>query len=341
MQRFGAVPHCLPSVPDGHLSNNRYHNLRYHGPEDGRYSHAEVIQKEVDAGGVVQTRFVLAHANVCLTVNAGPSVRAGTLEAGDLVSTRRAVEARIGRAVVHVDLAERAGVALVTLADEGVVEIRAAFRADRVAGVAETLVNFRLAMRAAVSGSALADEPFELIDARGAVLARIGRAIVDGVLALLAGVTGLAGARVIVDLVDALAVVSARLGRALVDVALAGRAEPSRVADALVLEQVVDADAVQAGAAGTKVDLFVAALAGETGRTVAGKVVDQVGASGVEQAGSLGAVVDVDLATLPFPPWRALARVASLLEGEAGRAVVAGILAARARIDLRRKRKWR
>lgn len=81
----------------------------------------------------------------------------------------------------------------------------------------------------------------------------------------------------------------------------------------------------------------MATLAGETGRTVAGKVVDQIGAGRIEQAGSLGAVVDVDLAALTFPAGRALAFVAALFESHAGRAVIAGILATRARIYLREK----
>lgn len=208
------------------------------------YSHAEVVQEQIHAGGVVLTRLILARTDICLTVHAGPSIRARTLEASDLVSTRSAVLTRIGRAVIHVDLAERAGVALVTVADKSVVKIYAAFRANRITGIAQTLVNFRLALQADVAGSALANETLELVDTRGAVLARIGRAVVDSVLALLAGVTGLACTCVVIDLIDALAVVPAWFRRTLVHIALAGRAEPSRIADAFVLKQIVHTDTV-------------------------------------------------------------------------------------------------
>lgn len=153
-------------------------------------------------------------------------------------------------------------------------------------------------------------------------------------LALLARVTGLAGARVIVDLIDTLAVVAAGLGPALVNVGLAGRPGPSRMADALVAEELVDTDPVEAGIAGAEVDLLVATFAGETGRAVAGEVGDQVGAVGAQQAGSLRAVVGVDLAALTLPSGQAVALVATLLQRDASRAVVAGITAGRARIYL-------
>lgn len=211
-----------------------------------QYLHAEVIEEQVDAGGVVLARSILAHADVRLAIRTGPSLRADALEAGVLVPARSAVQAWIGRAVVDVDLAGCAGVAVTAVANEGVVQVDATVRTDRIARIAQALVDLRLALQPNEARSAPADESFQLIHARGAVLAWIGGAVVDGVLALLARVTGLAGARVIVDLIDTLAVVPTDLQRAFVDVGLAGRAGPSRMTDALVAEQLVHANAVQA-----------------------------------------------------------------------------------------------
>jgi len=78
----------------------------------------------------------------------------------------------------------------------------------------------------------------------------------------------------------------------------------------------------------------VAAFASEARGTVAGEVGDQVGAVGTEQTGSFSAIVGVDLAALAFPPWQAIALVATLLKCHAGRSVVAGIAAGGTRIYL-------
>lgn len=88
----------------------------------------------------------MAHANVPLAVQSGPSLAAQALEAAHLVPTGCPVETRIGGAVINVNLAGGAGVALATVADKFVVEIDAAIRADGIARVTETLVERRLAL---------------------------------------------------------------------------------------------------------------------------------------------------------------------------------------------------
>lgn len=234
-------------------------------------------------------------------MHASPSFLAHALEVTDLVSARRAVQARIGRAVVYVDLARSASIALATVADECVVKVYAAVGANRIARIAKTLIDLRLALQPNEAWSAPADKSLQLVDACGTVLAWIRRAIVDGVLTLLARVTGFAGARIVIDLIDALAVIMARFGRALVNVSLTGRARPSRMADAFVAEKLVHADPVEAGITRAKINLLVTTFAGESGRAVTGEVINQVGAVSAEQARSLRAIVGVDLAALTLP----------------------------------------
>lgn len=168
------------------------------------------------------------------------------------------------------------------MTDEGVVEIHAAIGTNRTARVAEALIDLRLALQPDVAGSTFADESLQLIQARGAVLARIRCAVIDRMLALLAGVTRLASAGIIANLVNALAVISARFRGALIDVGLASCAGPSRMADAVMTEELVHADSVQTRIARAQVYLLMAAFASESGRTITGEVGDQISAVGAE-----------------------------------------------------------
>jgi len=130
------------------------------------------------------------------------------------------------------------------MADESVVQIDAAICANRVARIAQALVDLRFALQPDEAGSALADESFQLIDARGTVLTGIRSAVIDSMLTLLARITRLAGTRVIVNLIGTLAVVPTRFQRALVDVGFASYAGPSWMTDTLVAEQLVHTDSV-------------------------------------------------------------------------------------------------
>jgi len=103
---------------------------------------------------------ILTHADIHLTIQAGPSLQADAFEAANLVSARRAIQAWIGRAIVDIDLAGSAGVAFAAVADESVVQIDAAIRANRVARIAQTLINLRFALQPDEAGSALANESF-------------------------------------------------------------------------------------------------------------------------------------------------------------------------------------
>lgn len=283
-------------------------------------------------------RSILAHADVYLTVSPGPSLRTYALETANLVYAYRIVQARIGLTVIDVDLARCAGIAFAAMADESVVEIHAAIRADRTARVADTLIDFRLALQPVITGSTFADESLQLIQARGAVLARIGRAVIDRVLALLAGITRLASTSIIANLVNALTVISAWSRGALIDVGLASRAGPSRMADAFVTEELIHTDPVQTRIARAQVNLFVATFAGKSGRTITDEIGDQISAVGTEQAGSLGAIVGVDLAALTFPSWQTIALVTPLLKGHTCRTVIARISARCTRIYLRKRK---
>lgn len=206
----------------------------------------EVVQEQIHASGVVLARSILAHANVILAMYATPSLRAHALETTDFVSTCRAVQARIGCAVVYVGLAGWSSVAFATVTNEGVVEIYAAIGTNWIARIALAFVDFRLALQPDEARSASADEALQLVYACSSVLTRIRRAVINRMLALLACVTRLARANIVVDLINTLTIISAWSGCTLVDVSLAGRTRPSRMADALVTEELVHANSVQA-----------------------------------------------------------------------------------------------
>ena len=215
---------------------------------------------------------ILAHSNVHLTLDTSPSFAAHAFEPTNLIPARGAVQARIRRAVVDVDLTRDASVTLATVADERVIQIDATVSADRAARITETVVQRSLALESHKAGSALAGEPFQLIHAGSSVLAGLRRAIVDRMLTLLACVPWFTGTSVPVYLVDALAVVLARFASALVNVRLAGSSSPSRMTDALVAEQIVHAYPVQTRIPRAQVYLLVAPFARESRRAVAVEV---------------------------------------------------------------------
>ena len=221
---------------------------------------------------------ILAHADVDLAMNAGPTLGAHAFKPADLVPARGAVQTRIRGTVVDVDLARRSGVAFATVTDESVVQVDATIRSNGAARVAETLVQFRLALQPDEARPAPADEPLQLVHAGPSVLARIGGTVVDSVLTLFARVAWLAGARVPVDLIDTLAAVPARFAGTFVYVRLACRAGPSRMTDALVAEQIVHAYPVQAWVARAQVYLLVAPFASESWWAVAAEVGYQISA---------------------------------------------------------------
>ena len=223
---------------------------------------------------------ILAHADVYLAVSPGPTFGAHALKPADLVPARGAVQTRIRGTVVDVDLARRSAIPFATVTDKSVVQVDATIRSNRAARIAETLVQFCLALQPDETRSALANESLQLVDAGPSVLARIRGTVVDGVLTLFACVAWLAGARISVHLIDTLTVVPARFAGAFVDVRLASRAGPSRMTDALVAEQVVHANPVQTRVPRAQVYLLVAPFASESWRTVAAEVGYQVRAVG-------------------------------------------------------------
>lgn len=205
-------------------------------------------------------------------MDTGPSFAAHAFEPTNLVPARGAIQTRVRRAVVDVDLTRDTGVTFATVADERVIQIDATVSADRAARITETVVQRSFALESHKAGSALAGESFQLIHAGPPVLAGLRRAIVDRVLTLLACVPWFAGTSVPVYLVDALAVVLARFAGALVDVRLAGSSSPSRMTDALVAEQIINAYPVQTRIPRAQVYLLVTPFARESRRAVAAEV---------------------------------------------------------------------
>lgn len=122
------------------------------------------------------------------------------------------------------------------MAHESVVQIHATISTNRTARIAQTLVQFRFALKPNETWPTLANESLELVYASPSILTRIGGAVVYGVLTLFACVAWLASTGVSIHLVDALAVVSARFACTLVDVRFTSCASPSWMTDALVAE---------------------------------------------------------------------------------------------------------
>ena len=164
MQRSGAVSHCFPSVPDGHLSSTNIFKRSRNSESTSchatlfSYLHAEVVHEQVHARRVVLARMILAHADVYLAVSPGPTFGAHALKPADLVPARGAVQTRIRGTVVDVDLARRSAIPFATVTDKSVVQVDATIRSNRAARVAETLVQFCLALQPDETWSALANE---------------------------------------------------------------------------------------------------------------------------------------------------------------------------------------
>jgi len=162
------------------------------------------------------------------------------------------VQAGVGRALVHVDLAPSAGESAGADARVGVDPVHAlgVIHAGRVAAI----VDVDLAILAGESGFAAAGVAVGLVRAAAAVETGLGGAFVQIRLAVDSGVSGVADAAVPVDLVQALGVVAAGIRVALVDVDLAILAGVTRLAGAGVVPGLVGASAaVEAGPGGAVV----------------------------------------------------------------------------------------
>lgn len=103
--------------------------------------------EEVNALGIVLARSLCAGADVVLAPKSSPSRQTSALEFANVVSAGSTVQARLAGAVVNVDLAEVAGVALSALASKLIVLIDAHFCSLRVARVAQALVNLQFTLK--------------------------------------------------------------------------------------------------------------------------------------------------------------------------------------------------
>lgn len=208
--------------------------------------HAEVVEEQINTSSVVLTRMVLAHANIFLAPIPSPSLRTDTFKSTNFISTSCPIQTRIRRTVIDIDFASSSSVSLSTIANELVIQINATFCTNRIARVAQTLVNFSLALKSHKSWSALANKSFQLIRTSSSVLTRLGGTVVDGVLTPLASVTRLAGAGKSVHSVNALSIVLTRFTSTFVNVDFASSTCPSRMTDTLVAEQFVHTHPVEA-----------------------------------------------------------------------------------------------
>lgn len=107
-----------------------------------------------------------------------------------------------------------------------------------------TFVDLGFALKSDETGSTFAKETFELIDTRGAILARIRGTIIDCMLTLFASVSWLAGTSIVIDLIETLSVVTTRFARTFIDVNFASSTGPSWMTDTFVAEQFVNAYAI-------------------------------------------------------------------------------------------------
>lgn len=208
--------------------------------------HAEVVEEQINTSSVVLTRMVLAHANIFLAPIPSPSLRTDTFKSTNFISTSCPIQTRIRRTVIDIDFASCSSVSLSTIANELVIQINTTFCTNRIARVAQTLVNFSLALKSHKSWSALANKSFQLIRTSSSVLTRLGGTVVNGVLTPLASVTRLAGAGKSVHSVNALSIVLTRFTSTFVNVDFASSTCPSRMTDTLVAKQFVHTHPVEA-----------------------------------------------------------------------------------------------
>lgn len=103
--------------------------------------------EKVNALCIILARSLRAGADVVLASKSSPSRQTSALKFTDVISTGCTVQARLASAVVDVDLAESAGVALTALAGKLVVLINAHFSSLRVARVAQALVNLQFTLK--------------------------------------------------------------------------------------------------------------------------------------------------------------------------------------------------
>lgn len=149
MQRSGAVSHCFPSVPDGHLKHKRHKKYDAHVTTRSRflvilvleYLHAEIVLEQVDTRSVVVTRFALARAYIDFASFSRPTVGTLARERVDAVETFAVVHARRRRAIVDVLFAHLSGVSSVAHTLVVVIQIQTLFCALGTTRVAETLVD--------------------------------------------------------------------------------------------------------------------------------------------------------------------------------------------------------
>jgi len=247
-----------------------------------------------DDEAVVGTLQSLA-ANGLLASGTHETRGALALELVDLVNARAAVLARVGVAVIDVDLAVEASEAGRALAAVAVHSVDALALVQ--AGGFGAVVDVVLALRAREAARAAALKVVGLVDAGGIVLARARQAVINVVVTDLAAVTGRALALERVGAIDANSAVLAGARGTVVNV---NRASGSKEANGALASEAVDAidagAAVHAGGVLAVVDVNFASLALESLPACALIVVFPVSASTTVLARVAQTVVDVDLA---------------------------------------------
>lgn len=174
--------------------------------------------------------------NFLFALIARPSLLAHAFIRTDAIDTFAAVQTWFIFAVVDVGLAVGARESFTTFAREFIVQIQAAFGANRVARINQAFVDFGFALQSNEPWSAFADKSIDFIDAGGSVLAWLALTIVDGVLTIFAGVAWLTVAGVSIDQVDAAAIIRAWIFGTIIDVNVALVASPTRIANAFIIE---------------------------------------------------------------------------------------------------------
>lgn len=127
--------------------------------------------EEIHAGGVVLARLVLASSYIYFACISSPTIFADALEATNFISTGCSIQTRVRKAIVDVGFASNSSESFSALANEFVIQIDAMLSANWTARIAKAFVDFRFALKPNESWSAFADKAFELVNARGSVLA--------------------------------------------------------------------------------------------------------------------------------------------------------------------------
>lgn len=112
--------------------------------------------KQINAGGIVLTGFILTGANVDFTSDAGPSFFTSTFKTTDFIFTTCSIETRIRSTIVDVCFASKSCETFSAMTNKLIVQVDATLGTNGTARIAQALVDFGFALKTNETRSTLA-----------------------------------------------------------------------------------------------------------------------------------------------------------------------------------------